>query len=275
MFSDLSVFTDWTFLVQSCGWIAVCNPAQETLQPATTSLLFFQYINKATQNSLKQTFLLAPFICSGTGLSRLRPVEDKLLFMAERGADIKDPVCLQELSWMSQNGVWLYVLHMGVCVSFSQLVSDRASLQCRSDWLGDFPFLLMTRAAATLLGQVLCNFAFKKVLQGALQCCTASCILRPSTHVKEKNNRGVILPYMSIWHYKITNICFLACLHQLEGVDTGDFEAINAAAFLLSTETSKTIFIAVKDDDLPEADETFTFNLTLQVKSPLFVYRFV
>lgn len=56
------------------------------------------------------------------------------------------------------------------------------------------------------------------------------------------------------------------CLIQLEGVDTGDFEAINAAAFLLSTESSKTIFIAVKDDDLPEADETFTFNLTLQVQ---------
>lgn len=56
------------------------------------------------------------------------------------------------------------------------------------------------------------------------------------------------------------------CVIQLEGVDTGDFEAINAAAFLLFTESSKTIFIAVKDDDLPEADETFTFNLTLQVQ---------
>lgn len=56
------------------------------------------------------------------------------------------------------------------------------------------------------------------------------------------------------------------CVVQLEGVDTGDFEAINAAAFLLFTESSKTIFIAVKDDDLPEADEIFTFNLTLQVQ---------
>lgn len=56
-----------------------------------------------------------------------------------------------------------------------------------------------------------------------------------------------------------------ACSIQLEGVDTGDFEAVNAAAFLLSTESSKTIFIAVKDDNLPEADETFTFNLKLQV----------
>lgn len=56
------------------------------------------------------------------------------------------------------------------------------------------------------------------------------------------------------------------CVDQLEGVDTGDFEAINAAAFLLSTESSKTIFIAVKDDDIPEEDEKFTFNLKLQVK---------
>ncbi|XP_044225055.1 adhesion G-protein coupled receptor V1 isoform X2 [Thunnus albacares] len=59
----------------------------------------------------------------------------------------------------------------------------------------------------------------------------------------------------------------VTALVLLEGVDTGDFEAINAAAFLLSTESSKTIFIAVKDDDLPEADETFTFNLALQSSS--------
>uniref|UniRef100_A0A665TER5 Adhesion G-protein coupled receptor V1 n=1 Tax=Echeneis naucrates TaxID=173247 RepID=A0A665TER5_ECHNA len=59
----------------------------------------------------------------------------------------------------------------------------------------------------------------------------------------------------------------VTALVLLEGVDTGDFEAINAAAFLLSTESSKTVFIAVKDDDLPEADETFTFNLKLQSSS--------
>ncbi|XP_044053980.1 adhesion G-protein coupled receptor V1 isoform X2 [Siniperca chuatsi] len=59
----------------------------------------------------------------------------------------------------------------------------------------------------------------------------------------------------------------VTALVLLEGVDTGDFEAINAAAFLLSTESSKTIFIAVKDDDLPEADETFTFKLALQSSS--------
>lgn len=66
----------------------------------------------------------------------------------------------------------------------------------------------------------------------------------------------------------MTGVTALACVTQLEGVDTGDFEAVTAAAFLLSTESSKTIFIAVKDDDLPEADETFTFNLTLQVCAP-------
>ncbi|KAM9743556.1 adhesion G-protein coupled receptor V1 isoform 2-T3 [Menidia menidia] len=59
----------------------------------------------------------------------------------------------------------------------------------------------------------------------------------------------------------------VTALVLLEGADTDDFEAINAAAFLLSTESSKTIFIAVKDDDLPEADETFTFNLKLQSSS--------
>ncbi|XP_034025926.1 adhesion G-protein coupled receptor V1 isoform X1 [Thalassophryne amazonica] len=59
----------------------------------------------------------------------------------------------------------------------------------------------------------------------------------------------------------------VTALVLLEGDDTGDFEATNAAAFLLSTETSKTIFIAVRDDDLPEADETFTFNLKLQSSS--------
>nr|XP_057927104.1 adhesion G-protein coupled receptor V1 isoform X2 [Doryrhamphus excisus] len=59
----------------------------------------------------------------------------------------------------------------------------------------------------------------------------------------------------------------VTALVLLEGADTGDFEAVTAAAFLLATESSKTIFIAVKDDDLPEADETFTFNLTLQSSS--------
>ncbi|XP_061673206.1 adhesion G-protein coupled receptor V1 isoform X2 [Syngnathoides biaculeatus] len=59
----------------------------------------------------------------------------------------------------------------------------------------------------------------------------------------------------------------VTALVLLDGADTGDFEAVNAAVFLLSIESSKTIFIAVKDDDFPEADETFTFNLTLQSSS--------
>ncbi|XP_077943744.1 adhesion G-protein coupled receptor V1 [Gasterosteus aculeatus] len=59
----------------------------------------------------------------------------------------------------------------------------------------------------------------------------------------------------------------VTALILLEGVNTGDFESVNAAAFLLSTESNKTIFIAVRDDDLPEADETFTFNLILQSSS--------
>ncbi|XP_036383544.1 LOW QUALITY PROTEIN: adhesion G-protein coupled receptor V1 [Megalops cyprinoides] len=59
----------------------------------------------------------------------------------------------------------------------------------------------------------------------------------------------------------------VTALVLLEGDDTGDFEATTAAAFLLSTETNKTIFIAVRDDDLPEADETFTFTLKLQSSS--------
>ncbi|KAM8885173.1 adhesion G-protein coupled receptor V1 [Spinachia spinachia] len=59
----------------------------------------------------------------------------------------------------------------------------------------------------------------------------------------------------------------VTALVLLEGVNTGDFESVNAAAFLLSTESNKTIFIAVRDDDLPEADETFTFHLILQSSS--------
>ncbi|XP_056157733.1 adhesion G-protein coupled receptor V1 isoform X2 [Lampris incognitus] len=59
----------------------------------------------------------------------------------------------------------------------------------------------------------------------------------------------------------------VTALVLLEGDDTGDFEATTAAAFLLSSEASKTIFIAVKDDELPEADETFTFILKLQSSS--------
>ncbi|XP_030633613.1 adhesion G-protein coupled receptor V1 [Chanos chanos] len=59
----------------------------------------------------------------------------------------------------------------------------------------------------------------------------------------------------------------VTALVLLEGEDTGDFEATTAVAFLQTTETSKTIFIAIKDDDLPEADETFVFTLRLQSSS--------
>ncbi|KAK9974393.1 hypothetical protein ABG768_022494 [Culter alburnus] len=59
----------------------------------------------------------------------------------------------------------------------------------------------------------------------------------------------------------------VTALVLLQGEDTGDFEATTAAAFLLSSESSKTIFIAVRDDDIPEADETFVFNLRLQSSS--------
>ncbi|XP_059910296.1 adhesion G-protein coupled receptor V1 [Gadus macrocephalus] len=53
----------------------------------------------------------------------------------------------------------------------------------------------------------------------------------------------------------------------LEGEDTGDFVSSTAAAFLLTSESIKTIFIGVEDDNLPEADETFTFNLRIQSSS--------
>ncbi|XP_062371958.1 adhesion G-protein coupled receptor V1 [Sardina pilchardus] len=59
----------------------------------------------------------------------------------------------------------------------------------------------------------------------------------------------------------------VTALVLLEGEDTGDFEATTAAVFLLTTEKRKTIFIAVRDDDLPEADETFVFSLKMQASS--------
>uniref|UniRef100_A0A8C9WGZ3 Adhesion G-protein coupled receptor V1 n=1 Tax=Scleropages formosus TaxID=113540 RepID=A0A8C9WGZ3_SCLFO len=59
----------------------------------------------------------------------------------------------------------------------------------------------------------------------------------------------------------------ITALVLLQGENTRDFEATTAAAFLQSSETNRTIFIAVLDDDLPEADETFVFNLRLQSSS--------
>ncbi|XP_067885769.1 adhesion G-protein coupled receptor V1 [Heterodontus francisci] len=56
----------------------------------------------------------------------------------------------------------------------------------------------------------------------------------------------------------------VTALLLLQGEDTGDFEGTSAVARLLTAETNKTVYIAVKDDDFPEADETFVFYLTLQ-----------
>jgi len=52
---------------------------------------------------------------------------------------------------------------------------------------------------------------------------------------------------------------------QIDGENTGDFFDTYAAAFIPDTETNRTVYISVCDDDLPEADETFTFYLTLPV----------
>ncbi|NWX90484.1 GPR98 protein, partial [Nothoprocta pentlandii] len=50
---------------------------------------------------------------------------------------------------------------------------------------------------------------------------------------------------------------------SLYGEDTGDFFDTYAAAYIPDTETNRTVYISVCDDDLPEADETFIFYLTL------------
>ncbi|NXX79900.1 GPR98 protein, partial [Urocolius indicus] len=50
---------------------------------------------------------------------------------------------------------------------------------------------------------------------------------------------------------------------SIDGENTGDFFDTYAAAFIPDTETNQTVYISVCDDDLPEADETFTFYLTL------------
>uniref|UniRef100_A0A8C7EBG5 Adhesion G-protein coupled receptor V1 n=1 Tax=Nothoprocta perdicaria TaxID=30464 RepID=A0A8C7EBG5_NOTPE len=50
---------------------------------------------------------------------------------------------------------------------------------------------------------------------------------------------------------------------SIYGEDTGDFFDTYAAAYIPDTETNRTVYISVCDDDLPEADETFVFYLTL------------
>ncbi|KAJ8285558.1 hypothetical protein GJAV_G00028220 [Gymnothorax javanicus] len=48
---------------------------------------------------------------------------------------------------------------------------------------------------------------------------------------------------------------------QLDGEDTGDFLGITQVASLQDSDTNRTVFITVDDDDIPEADETFLFRL--------------
>ncbi|NXU16592.1 GPR98 protein, partial [Pardalotus punctatus] len=55
----------------------------------------------------------------------------------------------------------------------------------------------------------------------------------------------------------------ITAIVSIDGEDTGDFFDTYAAAFIPDTETNRTVYISVCDDDLPEADETFTFHLTL------------
>ncbi|NWX37327.1 GPR98 protein, partial [Notiomystis cincta] len=55
----------------------------------------------------------------------------------------------------------------------------------------------------------------------------------------------------------------ITAIVSLDGEDTGDFFDTYAAAFIPDTETNRTVYISVCDDDLPEADETFIFHLTL------------
>ncbi|NWT12625.1 GPR98 protein, partial [Vireo altiloquus] len=55
----------------------------------------------------------------------------------------------------------------------------------------------------------------------------------------------------------------ITAIVSIDGEHTGDFFDTYAAAFIPDTETNRTVYISVCDDDLPEADETFTFHLTL------------
>uniref|UniRef100_F7FXQ0 Adhesion G-protein coupled receptor V1 n=1 Tax=Monodelphis domestica TaxID=13616 RepID=F7FXQ0_MONDO len=59
----------------------------------------------------------------------------------------------------------------------------------------------------------------------------------------------------------------ITAIVSLYGEDTGDFVDTYAAAFIPASETNRTVYIAVCDDDIPEPDETFIFYLTLQKPS--------
>ncbi|XP_075449203.1 adhesion G-protein coupled receptor V1 isoform X3 [Ascaphus truei] len=50
----------------------------------------------------------------------------------------------------------------------------------------------------------------------------------------------------------------------LEGENTGDFVETVTATFIPDSETNRTVYISLCDDDFPEADETFHFLLILQ-----------
>ncbi|KAH0628079.1 hypothetical protein JD844_008789 [Phrynosoma platyrhinos] len=61
------------------------------------------------------------------------------------------------------------------------------------------------------------------------------------------------------------NVTAIVAIH---GENTGDFFDTYAAAYISEAETNRTVYISVCDDELPEADETFTFYLTLQKPLP-------
>ncbi|XP_062985697.1 adhesion G-protein coupled receptor V1 [Elgaria multicarinata webbii] len=61
------------------------------------------------------------------------------------------------------------------------------------------------------------------------------------------------------------NVTAIVSIH---GENTGDFFDTYAAAYISEAETNRTVYISVCDDDLPEADETFIFYLTLQKPLP-------
>lgn len=64
-------------------------------------------------------------------------------------------------------------------------------------------------------------------------------------------------------HFFLISVCIYVL--QIHGENTGDFFDTYAAAYISQAETNRTVFISVCDDDIPEADETFIFYLTLQV----------
>ncbi|XP_074850311.1 adhesion G-protein coupled receptor V1 [Carettochelys insculpta] len=59
----------------------------------------------------------------------------------------------------------------------------------------------------------------------------------------------------------------ITAIVSIYGENTGDFFDTYAAAYIPGTETNRTVYISVCDDDLPEADEMFIFYLTLQKPS--------